>query len=207
MRGKVVARYVYESAKGEPRLRKLRFDPKAFRMQSWLLCGTETDEPYWSWLNGVSPERYGFWIQAMYRLPELVAALRVDVPIYWCEGEKDADLLAGLGLTATTTPNPSELWDDQALWFTKYRSQSKVMVVCDADMHGGWWGWERYQALLRVGVAADRIHVVAPPYGSKDVSEAAEAGRDPTVMRSVSLGRLEKVAGRYSAERARRYAS
>jgi hypothetical protein len=39
-------------------------------------------------------------IKVPYRWPELIA--RADDNIYLCEGEKDADLLAGMGLLATT---------------------------------------------------------------------------------------------------------
>ncbi|MFC7494526.1 MULTISPECIES: hypothetical protein [unclassified Nocardioides] len=198
MSGRIVARYDYTNSKGDLRLRKLRFDPKGFLMRSW-------DSDREKWRNGVSDERQRFWMLALYKLPELVAALRVDVPAWWCEGEKDAETLLRLGLTATTTPNPSELWDDQCRWFTKFRSQSEVMLVLDNDLHGGWWGWERYTGLLRLGVAPDRIHVLAPPYRFNDVTDMVEAGRSPSDMRRVDLARLEKAAHAYTAARARSY--
>jgi hypothetical protein len=195
---RIVARYDYTNSKGDPQLQKVRFDPKKFLMLSWK-ADRET------WVRGVTDDRYAFWLRALYKLPELVAGLRVDVPVYWCEGEKDADTLLALGLTATTTPNPSELWDDQARWFTKFRSQSEVMLVLDNDLHGGWWGWERYTCLRRVGVESGRIHVLAPPYGFKDGTDMVEAGRSPSDMRRVDVGRLEKAAGAYAAQRARSY--
>ncbi len=144
MTGRIVARYDYLNSKGSPQIRKIRREPKTFMIRSW-------DSEAEMWLSGLRDNRFAFWTRALYKLPELVAALRVDVPVYWCEGEKDAETLLALGLTATTTPNPSELWDDQCRWFVKFRSQSEVMVMLDNDLHGGWWGWERYTGLLRWG--------------------------------------------------------
>ena len=39
----------------------------------------------------------------LYRLPELMAAAPIE-PVWICEGEKDADNVAALGLIATTSP-------------------------------------------------------------------------------------------------------
>jgi len=122
MTGRIVARYDYLNSKGSPQIRKIRREPKTFMIRSW-------DSEAEMWLSGLRDNRFAFWTRALYKLPELVAALRVDVPVYWCEGEKDAETLLALGLTATTTPNPSELWDDQCRWFVKFRSQSEVMVM------------------------------------------------------------------------------
>ncbi len=38
----------------------------------------------------------------LYRLPELLAAIGQGIPLYWVEGERDADTLIGLGLVSTT---------------------------------------------------------------------------------------------------------
>jgi hypothetical protein len=202
MNGRIVARYDYLSAKGEPRLRKLRFDPKAFQMKS---ADWQDERGVWWYRNGVTDERFEFWTQALYRLPEVVAALRVDVAVWWCEGEKDADTLAGLGLITTTTPNPSDLWAAQCDWFTRFDTGSDVVVVCDYDEHGGWWGWQRYKGLLSAGVHRDRIHVVAPPWPIKDVTDMVDAGLGTDALRIVSLRGLRWTADRYSTNRAARY--
>lgn len=196
---RIVARYEYLDVKATPRIRKIRREGKRFEMRS---ADWQDSKGVWQYRNGITDEQYGFWLKALYRLPEVVAALRVDATVWWAEGERDTDSLAGLGLTATTTPNPSELFDDQARWFTKYRSQSEVVVVCGQDEHGGWWGWERYQALLRVGVVARRISVVAPRSPvHKDVTDVLKATGSLDALRSVRLDRLRACAERYAARR------
>src|SRR6266545_4245158 len=111
MGGRIIARYDYTNVKGEPRIRKIRREDKRFEMKSW-------DEDSGRYRSGITDERFGWSTRAMYRLPELVAALRVDATCWWTEGEKDADSLAALGLTATSTwQGASGLWDDQARWF------------------------------------------------------------------------------------------
>ena len=50
-------------------------------------------------LSGVSKLR-----RPLYRLPEVVKAVQEGRPVYVVEGEKDADTLAAMGLTATTNP-------------------------------------------------------------------------------------------------------
>ena len=45
----------------------------------------------------------------LYRLPELLAAPATE-PIWICEGEKDANSVAALGLIATTNPGGAGKW-------------------------------------------------------------------------------------------------
>ncbi|WP_426241860.1 hypothetical protein [Nocardioides sp. LHG3406-4] len=203
--GRIVARYDYTDSKGNPTFRKIRREGKRFQMR----CACWQDSKgVWHYRDGVPDEKFNLWIRALYKLPEVVAALRVDATVWWCEGEKDTESLIALGLTATTTPNPSDLWDDQARWFTRYRSQSEVIVVCDQDEHGGWWGWERYTALIRVGVDPRRITVIAPRSPlHKDVTDVIEATGSLDAVRVVRLDRLEACAARYTATRAVRYAA
>lgn len=199
----IEARYVYEDARGQPRVKKLRFTGKRFQLKS---ASWRDREGRWHFVPRVRDDQWGFWVRSLYRLPEVVAALKACEPVWWCEGEKDADSVADVGACATTTPNPSKLHDDQARWFAKYRSTSPVYVVCDHDEHGGWWGWERYAALLRVGVAPERIAVVAPLFpGCKDITDHLEMGFPLSAARRVDLGRLQAVAERYGAARAARY--
>jgi hypothetical protein len=202
--------YEYTNAKGELRFRKIRREPgrhgeaKEFRLHS---ASRQDEHGSWWWRYGITDERYAFWTVSLYRLPEVVAALRVDVPVWWCEGEKDADTATAIGLTATTTPNPSDLFDGQARWFTKYETASEVMVVCDQDAHGGWWGWERYTRLLKVGVNPERITVLtAKKRKHNDLTDVLDAGLGLDGLRVVDLGRLENAAAQYSVARAASYA-
>jgi hypothetical protein len=196
------ALYEYLDIKGTPRIRKIRFPGKVFRWQS---ADWQGPSGRWYWRRGITDKQWEFSITGLYRLPEVVAALRVDVPVWWCEGEKDADSLASLGLTATTQPNAGEVWDGSAKWFMGFDSQSDVIIVCDNDPHGGWLGWERYTALLRVGVGENRISVVAPPWPVNDVTDVLEAGLSLDDLRPVGLRALEACHGRYGTARAATY--
>lgn len=204
---RIVAQYDYTNAKGEPRIRKVRYDPKAFKMQSAYRW---PDGP-WQYTNGIADERVEWSTRALYRLPEVIAALRVDVPIWWCEGEKDVDSLAILGFTATSIwQGTSGLYVTQVEWLTRYRTQSDVIIVCDNDPPGGWFGWERYRTLTEVlEVEPRRITVIAPPVRIRsplnDVTDAIEAGLRPSDFRQVDLDRLQVAAERYGAARAARY--
>lgn len=205
MSGRIVANYDYLNVKGEPRLRKVRLDPKGFRMRS---ADWQDDQGHWWYRSGVTDERFEFWTMALYRLPEVVSALRVDVPVWWCEGEKDVHALETLGVVATTTPNPSDLWAAQCRWFLKYGTSSDVIVVCDQDEHGGWWGWERYTGLIEVGVDLSRITVVTPKSRvHKDAADVVGAGLGLVGFRRVNLVHLQTCAERYGTARAAAYVS
>ena len=68
-----------------------------------------------------------------YRLPELIAAGRT-IPIFICEGEKDADSVASLGLVATTNSEGAGKWAaDLNKWFT---GKQTVSILEDNDDAG-----------------------------------------------------------------------
>ena len=88
--GTFVCAYDYHDEQGRLLFQFVRFrDPKDFRQRrpdgkggfTWKVKGTRS---------------------VLYRLPQLLAA--PDEVVFLCEGEKDADALAGLGLIATTNP-------------------------------------------------------------------------------------------------------
>jgi putative DNA primase/helicase len=86
-RGRIVATYDYHDATGKLAFQVVRFEPKAFRQRApngeWSVKGIE---------------------KMPYRLPQLLNANEV----YICEGEKDCDNLARLGLVATTNPGGAD---------------------------------------------------------------------------------------------------
>ena len=74
----------------------MRYTPKGFRQRRPDRTGG------WTWsTKGVE--------RVLYRLPELLAADR-DETVFICEGEKDADNLAALGLVTTTAPGGAGKW-------------------------------------------------------------------------------------------------
>ena len=90
-KGKIVATYDYCDARGEVVFQVARLSPKGFRQRRPNGSG--------GWISG-----RGDTPSLPYRLPELFNANE----IYVCEGEKDCDNLANLGLTATTNPGGAD---------------------------------------------------------------------------------------------------
>lgn len=54
------------------------------------------------WFNAIEP--------ILYRLPEVIQGIKDCETIFICEGEKDADNLAALGLAATSCPMGAGKW-------------------------------------------------------------------------------------------------
>ena len=95
-RSRIVATYDYRDGRGELLFQVVRYTPKGFRQRRPDRAGG------WTWsTKGVE--------RVLYRLPELLAADR-DETVFICEGEKDADNLAALGLVATTAPGGAGKW-------------------------------------------------------------------------------------------------
>ncbi|MFJ2407042.1 hypothetical protein ACIOUE_37745 [Streptomyces xanthochromogenes] len=122
------------------------------------------------------PERAGKWIwkwpeasasRPLYRLPDVLAAVRDGRTVYICEGEKDVAALEGAGVTATCNPggaasvNRPTKWRDE---HTKALVGARVIIVADRDEAG-------YKHAMAVGTALQDV------VASLDVVEAAE-GKD-----------------------------
>src|SRR5690606_11913344 len=65
----------------------------------------------------------------LYRLPELIAA-PPDVPVFVCEGEKDAQRLADEGLIATTGSCGAGKWREG---FSEHLAGRDVVILPDND--------------------------------------------------------------------------
>jgi hypothetical protein len=114
-----VARYKYTSADGEVLFAKVRFEPKGFSLERWEDGG---------WEHGLNGSE-----KPVYRLPQVLAAVAQGRPVWVVNGEKSADRLAGLGITATCT------YDGEGKWKPEYGNLLKgadVTVVADRDDTG-----------------------------------------------------------------------
>ena len=156
-----VVEYIYRQPDGTPYLRVRRLPNKTgFPQSHWT--GS-------AWAGG-KPKGP----KIPYRLPELISA-SVDMPVFVCEGEKDADRLAGLGFVATTATEGAGKWTlDLNQWF----AGKTVYVLADNDEPGA--KHARQVADNLTGVAAE-VRIVnlpdLPPKG--DVSDWLGAGGDP----------------------------
>jgi hypothetical protein len=90
-RRKIAATYDYHDPDGKFVFQAVRYEPKDFSQRR------PDGNGGWIWnLRGVET--------VLYRLPEVLEAARSGGTVYVVEGEKDADRLASLGRTGTTSP-------------------------------------------------------------------------------------------------------
>lgn len=154
----IVATYDYRDAAGQLAFQVVRFHPKDFRQRRPDGSGG------WTWsLKGVE--------RVPYRLPELLAA-DPAATVFVCEGEKDCDRLAGLGLVATCNPGGAGKWKAD---YAKRLAGRRVVIVPDNDAAGRKHA-EQVAANLS-GAAASVKVVELPDVPDKgDVSDWLAAG-------------------------------
>jgi hypothetical protein len=117
--GRDVANYVYRDQNGTPYLKVTRTSAKQFPQYHW-------DGACWLKGKPAGPK-------IPYRLPELIAAPPSE-PVWICEGEKDADSVAALGLVATTASEGAGKWsNDLNAWFI---GKQTVYLLEDNDAAG-----------------------------------------------------------------------
>jgi KaiC/GvpD/RAD55 family RecA-like ATPase len=115
--GKEVAHYDYVDEDGALLFQVVRFEPKTFRQRRRDAAGV------WTW--SVKGTRV-----VPYRLPELIETISYGRTVYVVEGEKDADNLFGIGLTATCNPGGVGKWRDDLSGFFQ---GADVVVLQDND--------------------------------------------------------------------------
>ena len=113
---KVIARYDYKDESGNLLYQIEKFKPKSFKIRQ--------------------PDGKGGWLYKKdnvrivpYHLPEIRNASKIII----VEGEKDADKLIALGITATTNPFGAGKWLDD---FRQYFEGKKVILISDNDEPG-----------------------------------------------------------------------
>jgi hypothetical protein len=124
--GRIVATYDYVDASGTLVYQVLRIEPgpqgerKTFRQRR-----PDGNGGWISNLQGVS--------RVLYRLPEVLAAIKAGKPIAVVEGEKCADALWDMGVPATTNAMGSGKWEEA---YTQALSGADVWIFGDNDAPG-----------------------------------------------------------------------
>lgn len=148
-----VAEYRYVDEAGDLLFIKERYVPKTFRIRaangSWSLGDTR---------------------RVLYRLPEVIAAVRDGRTIWIVEGEKDADRLVRLGEVATCNFDGAGKW--KAVYNQALSGAAHVVIVRDRDAPG-----RAHAASVAgsVGAAVRRLDIREALEGN-DVSDHLAAG-------------------------------
>ncbi len=116
----IVATYPYTDEAGALLFEALRYEPKDFRQRR--------------------PDGKGGWIfnlqetrRVLFRLPEVIAAVKAGRAIYVCEGEKDVLALVARHLDATCNPMGAGKWRAE---FADVLAGADVCIIADRDEPG-----------------------------------------------------------------------
>ncbi len=158
-----VKTYRYTDEEGKLLYEVCRYEPKDFRQR----------RPNG---NGGFISTLGETRRVLYRLPELVKA-DLSETVFLCEGEKDADNLAAIGLLSTTNAGGAKGWRDE---FAKTLRQRRVVICVDRDEAGIERGKKLAGKLFDEGCQVQifdpfKNEPIAEKHG-KDVSDWLEAG-------------------------------
>ena len=116
----IEAVYDYKAADGKYLYSKVRFEGKEIR---YITIDRENDRYDYCKTAGIA---------TLYRLPELLRAIKSGYPVYIVEGEKDVETLRKLGYTATTAGGANDWKKEYAHYFTG----AKVIILPDNDEPG-----------------------------------------------------------------------
>jgi 5S rRNA maturation endonuclease (ribonuclease M5) len=119
---RIVKVYAYVDIDGDLVHETVRYDPKDFRQRR--PDPAKPGEYIWN-LQGIEP--------VLYHLPQVLAAVQRGEPIYIVEGEKDADSLQALGLTATCNPMGTGKWRTS---YSEALRGAHVVILPDHDDPG-----------------------------------------------------------------------
>jgi hypothetical protein len=150
----------YKDPNGAKLYEVVRYDHKTIKTKTFRIR-REYSDPFW--IAGAGP------VKVPYRWKDLID--RPDDPVFFCEGEKDADRLASLGLLATTVAG--QVWSEVA---ADAFGDRDVIVMEDNDAKG------RINAQKSVDALEGRaksIKVIRLPglRHKGDVSEWLDSGR------------------------------
>jgi putative DNA primase/helicase len=134
------------------------------------------DKEFYPYVYDADKESYSTkagWFEAErvpYKLDDIV--MLPKNPIFWVEGEKDADHLTSLGLLATTSPGGSQAYRTE---LARYFKDRDVILVPDNDKPGRKYMRAVAKSLENVASSVKWLELPGLPQ-SGDVSDFFEAG-------------------------------
>jgi 5S rRNA maturation endonuclease (ribonuclease M5) len=131
--------------------------------KEFLVCRPDPDKPgkrLWN-MEGVR--------RVLYRLPEVLTAIKAGLPIYVCEGEKDVLALVQHGFAATCNHGGAGKWQDS---YSETLRGADVIIIADKDAPGR--AHARKVATALYGVAASVRVIECPELDGRTVKDAAD---------------------------------
>lgn len=195
-----VCDYVYRDPRGRELFTKVRYrhDPchcgrgKSF---SYRWHPAYLPEGSWHDLWQKPPDADGY----LYRLDEVypLIAHGDGSPIYWTEGEKDADAIRRVYMTPVVSHHQGagKATLAQAAWLVKAKH---IVIVADLDNAGAYCAAWRHDLLLEVGCKG-QIDIVRAAEGN-DAADHIAAGLRRDELVPVDLSLLEEAARRYKSD-------
>src|SRR6266511_1862586 len=158
--GKIVDTTDFRDEQGQLLYQEVRFEPKEFRLRRPAQedDAVERVKRGWVWsMKGVP--------LVLYRLPEILAAIRDGLDVWIAEGPKDAKALVDAGAQATTNAMGADQWEDSytfklALAVVEHSSASQFIIVIDRDAAGDDRARDMAESFGRRGELAGRYRFV-----------------------------------------------
>ena len=165
---RVAAEYRYTDEHGELLFVKVRYEPKDFAVKRPDGSG--------GWTYKLSRDTR----RVLYRLPEVLAAVRDGKTVFLVEGEKDAGRLAGLGHVATCNFDGAAKDGQRPKWRPEYTGVLRgadVVIIADRDAPGIAHA-QAIAASLNGKAKSVAIMQAAVDRARADVSDHLDAGLD-----------------------------
>ncbi|HEY3373736.1 MAG TPA: AAA family ATPase [Candidatus Aquicultor sp.] len=161
----IIAEYDYKDAQGKLRYQIVRKVPKSFLLRR--------------------PDSNGGWLWNKdgielipYNLSAVVQAIEQNKFVCIVEGEKDADTLSRLGITATCNPFGAGKWPES---FAQYFHGAHIAIIPDQDEPGRLHGLD---VARKLSGATKSIRIVDVPTG-KDVTDYINAGGTDASLKAI----------------------
>ena len=172
---RIVTTYDYVDADGVLVHQTVRLTPKAFRQRR----PDQVTPGAWIWnLEGIE--------LALYHLPQVIEAIQRGETIYVVEGEKDAEALHTLGLTATCNAMGAGKWRPS---YSEALRGASVVVVPDNDPPGHQHARDICAALAGIAARCKLVPLRTDTLHS-DVSDWLHAGGTRTALEASGGGTL-----------------
>jgi hypothetical protein len=119
--------------------------------------------------------------RVLYRLPDVVDAVKYDEPVWVVEGEKDVHALERIDHVATTSPAGAGKWKKD---YSESLRNARVRIIADDDTAGHAHAIDVAKSLD--GIAAS-VDMFLPAAGHKDIADHLGAGLDLDDLRPFVL--------------------